>query len=248
MERVPGPTVKSWLQAGGAEGPFAMAVASHVGAAIARLHASGLSHGDLTTSNMILRGSRGCDGGDAILWEKLLEEGGLDGGDSRALWGLAPVNITAPANALLDPADDSGGEDCEEGPTGAEDECLAALSGVGTHAKQQELSETQRDMASPALAPKLPPLPGAVCECVLIDFGLACGAANLEDMGVDLYVLERALSSAHAKHALPLFAQVLESYTKHLAILAPNNHVGAKAVAGKFAAVRQRGRKRVAFG
>lgn len=32
---------------------------------------------------------------------------------------------------------------------------------------------------------------------VFIDFGLAVGQAGLEDKGVDLYVLERAISSGH---------------------------------------------------
>ena len=59
LERIAGPTVKAWLRgrsSAAASGPFAAAVAAHMGAAIARLHAAGMSHGDLTTSNLILRG------------------------------------------------------------------------------------------------------------------------------------------------------------------------------------------------
>lgn len=62
MERVEGPTAKAWLAAGGAGGPFAAAVAAHAGAALARLHAAGFAHGDLTTSNMVLRGAAAARG------------------------------------------------------------------------------------------------------------------------------------------------------------------------------------------
>jgi hypothetical protein len=50
------------------------------------------------------------------------------------------------------------------------------------------------------------------------------------------------------RDATRLFAAILSAYTAHLTAIAPRGHHGAAAVAGKFAAVRQRGRKRVAFG
>jgi TP53 regulating kinase-like protein len=71
---------------------------------------------------------------------------------------------------------------------------------------------------------------------VLIDFGLACQNASLEDMGVDLYVLERALNSAHAREATVVFAAILAAYTAHLTAIAPKNHHGAAAVAAKKSA------------
>jgi hypothetical protein len=42
----------------------------------------------------------------------------------------------------------------------------------------------------------------ATCCClqVLIDFGLSYNSIIPEDKGVDLYVLERALTSAHSQH------------------------------------------------
>ena len=249
LERIEGPTVKAWLQAGGAGGPFAEAVACHVGCTIARLHASGLAHGDLTTSNLMLRGRREWTGA----------AGALAHGD----WGLcAPAAAGAAGQAVgaaaaaMDPADEvdeEGGASAVGGGGSAEDELLLGLSGVGTGGSSEGASAVSAatsaaSAALPATTPPLPPLPPAVAECVLIDFGLACMNASLEDMGVDLYVLERALSSAHARDATRVFAAILKAYTEHLTAIAPKNHHGAAAVAGKFTAVRMRGRKRVAFG
>ncbi len=55
MEFVDGPTAKTVLDKGGTP---AMAVCRKIGEAIARLHAADIVHGDLTTSNMILRDRR----------------------------------------------------------------------------------------------------------------------------------------------------------------------------------------------
>jgi len=55
MEYVDGPTAKAVLDRGGKP---AMAACRKIGEAIARLHAADIVHGDLTTSNMILRGGR----------------------------------------------------------------------------------------------------------------------------------------------------------------------------------------------
>ena len=285
LECVRGPTVKAWLQAGGAQGPFADAVACHVGCTIARLHACGLAHGDLTTSNMMLRGSS-----SSTPW-------GGDGGGERDPWGLAALSRGAgggggggasSASALQqqarDPADEpdeaggggvagggGGGEGCGAGEEdlllglsglgtgggGAAEACAASGGGGGGGGGGEAATAACAPCPEPATAapappvppaPALPALPSAVSECVLIDFGLACQNASLEDMGVDLYVLERALTSAHARDATRLFAVIFGAYTEHLGRVAPPNHHGAAAVAGKFAAVRSRGRKRVAFG
>lgn len=56
MELIDGVTVKQWLLSD-PSGTSRDAVASALGAAIARLHAAGLVHGDLTTSNMMLQGA-----------------------------------------------------------------------------------------------------------------------------------------------------------------------------------------------
>jgi Kae1-associated kinase Bud32 len=55
MEYVGGPTAKAVLDRGGRP---AMAVCRKIGEVIARLHGADIVHGDLTTSNMILKGGR----------------------------------------------------------------------------------------------------------------------------------------------------------------------------------------------
>ena len=49
---------------------------------------------------------------------------------------------------------------------------------------------------------------------VLIDFGLSYFSTISEDRAVDLYVLERAFTSAHATSGDALFAACLETYRK----------------------------------
>ena len=55
MEFIDGPTAKAVLDKGGRA---AVEVCGKIGEAVARLHGADLVHGDLTTSNMILRGGR----------------------------------------------------------------------------------------------------------------------------------------------------------------------------------------------
>lgn len=49
---------------------------------------------------------------------------------------------------------------------------------------------------------------------MLIDFGLSYNSKLPEDKGVDLYVLERALTSAHS-HLDGLFDAIMAAYKKH---------------------------------
>lgn len=74
---------------------------------------------------------------------------------------------------------------------------------------------------------------------VLIDFGLSGGNATEEDMAVDLYVLERAVISAHSETAQPLNEVFLESYSLEL---------NRSAVLKRLVEVRSRGRKRDMIG
>ena len=55
MEFVDGPTAKDVLEGGG---PAAHAVAREIGRIAGRLHKAGIVHGDLTTSNMLVRDGR----------------------------------------------------------------------------------------------------------------------------------------------------------------------------------------------
>lgn len=75
---------------------------------------------------------------------------------------------------------------------------------------------------------------------VTIDFGLSHFSDNNENKGVDLYVLERAILSAHSQ--LPdLFAMILDAYRVH-------NTNNCKETIAKYEEVRARGRKRTMVG
>ena len=76
-------------------------------------------------------------------------------------------------------------------------------------------------------------------ELVLIDFGLAYTTALAEDKAVDLYVLERAISSAHSARST-LFQAVLDEYRRGSRHWTPTLQ--------KFSEVRLRGRKRSMVG
>lgn len=76
-------------------------------------------------------------------------------------------------------------------------------------------------------------------KLVLIDFGLAYNSTNPEDKAVDLYVMERAFTSAHSERE-GLFKVVLQAYKD-----ASKQHCP---VFNRFAEVRMRGRKRTMVG
>jgi TP53 regulating kinase-like protein len=75
---------------------------------------------------------------------------------------------------------------------------------------------------------------------VLIDFGLSHTESSVEDKGVDLYVLERALISTHA-NVDQLFPTMLSAYVKE-------NKKESREVLKKLDEVRARGRKRTMVG
>eukprot|EP00096_Caligus_rogercresseyi_P005198 TRINITY_DN2021_c0_g1_i1.p1 TRINITY_DN2021_c0_g1~~TRINITY_DN2021_c0_g1_i1.p1 ORF type:complete len:224 (+),score=67.83 TRINITY_DN2021_c0_g1_i1:466-1137(+) len=71
----------------------------------------------------------------------------------------------------------------------------------------------------------------------LIDFGLGSLEGSLEDKGVDIYVLERALLSTHPQYTEELFKVILEGYKAE-------GGKGGNEVMKKYEEVRLRGRKR----
>jgi len=75
-------------------------------------------------------------------------------------------------------------------------------------------------------------------EICVIDFGLGDFSGTPEDKGVDLYVLERALISAHPNTEF-MFDAILQSYGEEL-----ENNKMRQAVMKKYEDVRSRGRKR----
>jgi len=73
---------------------------------------------------------------------------------------------------------------------------------------------------------------------VLLDFGLSFTSSQVEDKAVDLYVLERALSSTHPNSDL-LAEKILEVYS---------TGKGSTKILERLQEVRARGRKRVMTG
>jgi TP53 regulating kinase-like protein len=70
----------------------------------------------------------------------------------------------------------------------------------------------------------------------LIDFGLSFQSNKLEDMGVDLHLLKRALYSTHHKYAKDCFTKIKVGYSKEVGINKANN------VIKKTEQVERRGR------
>ena len=77
-----------------------------------------------------------------------------------------------------------------------------------------------------------------IYEIYAIDFGLGDFSGTPEDKGVDLYVLERALISAHPNTEF-MFEAILQSYGEEL-----ENSKMRQAVLKKYEEIRLRGRKR----
>ena len=73
---------------------------------------------------------------------------------------------------------------------------------------------------------------------VIIDFSLASNSIIAEDKGVDLYVLERAITVTHSSQAL--FERVMTAYRRASSQWSSSFN--------KFAEVRTRGRKRSMIG
>lgn len=78
------------------------------------------------------------------------------------------------------------------------------------------------------------------CTLIAIDFGLAKNTSSMEERAVDLYVLERALSSTHPKLPNDFWVNLLNSY-KAVADK-------ADATLSRLEQVQIRGRKRECFG
>jgi len=75
-------------------------------------------------------------------------------------------------------------------------------------------------------------------QIYVIDFGLGDFSGTPEDKGVDLYVLERALISAHPNTEF-MFEAILKTYAEEL-----HNEKMSQAVLKKYEEIRMRGRKR----
>lgn len=82
----------------------------------------------------------------------------------------------------------------------------------------------------------------------LIDFGLGSTTTMVEDKGVDIYVLERAILSTHSQHAEQYIEWMLDGFKS---VYEKNGKLGKKKLdelLKRFAEVRLRGRKRSMIG
>ena len=82
---------------------------------------------------------------------------------------------------------------------------------------------------------------GSVNLCV-IDFGLGYVEGSVEDKGVDLYVLERALISTHP-FAEFMFDEILNTYKSEM-----KDKKSRQEIVRKYEEIRMRGRKRDMLG
>jgi TP53 regulating kinase-like protein len=143
MEYLDGPTVRSWLQEQQHHTTMAIQRLGHMmGTAIGRLHAIGIVHGDLTTSNMILMPSSSV---------QLLD----DDGDKKNKNEYDDDNDTT------------------------------MTDGNGNNTTNTSTNTSTNT------------------TLYLIDFGLAKNSVSDEDRAVDLYVLERAITSTHVPRHVP---------------------------------------------
>jgi len=79
-------------------------------------------------------------------------------------------------------------------------------------------------------------------EITLIDFGLGYAEGSVEDKGVDIYVLERALVSTHP-NSESLFQIMREAYNEEF-----KNKKEREEIIKKYEEIRLRGRKRTMLG
>ncbi|OCK82552.1 kinase-like protein [Lepidopterella palustris CBS 459.81] len=155
-----------------------------VGRAVGRMHEIGVCHGDLTTSNLMLRPFKK---GKAKREEK----------DSTRDT-VAPTQSSREAVRAQLAA--GKGTVSAERETAMTAESTAPAPAPVTQ-DTQEGREKEDTAGSPTLAG----------DIVLIDFGLATQSSHDEDRAVDLYVLERAFAATHPA-AEPLFREVLRCY------------------------------------
>jgi len=73
-------------------------------------------------------------------------------------------------------------------------------------------------------------------EIVLVDFGLGSKSLQLEDRGVDLHLMKRALQSTHYQFAKECFENIISGYTE---VMGKND---TEKVVEKIAEIERRGR------
>ncbi|CDH10749.1 probable Serine/threonine-protein kinase BUD32 [Zygosaccharomyces bailii ISA1307] len=89
---------------------------------------------------------------------------------------------------------------------------------------------------------------GETWQPYLIDFGLGSTSSMVEDKGVDLYVLERAIVSTHSAFADVYKGWLMQGFSQIYQRHGENGGKKLKEVLNRFQEVRMRGRKRSMIG
>ncbi|RAR04991.1 Serine/threonine-protein kinase bud32 [Stemphylium lycopersici] len=198
-----------------------------VGREVGKLHDLGVCHGDLTTSNIMLRTSEATQNVDDGHEEQVLQQPQPQhqqhddvprGKQTPSAMREAAMRGDAPLSPPLPPSSS------QPPPTST-----STISPTTTTSPPPTSSSSSSSS-----------LEGTI---YLIDFGLTSASIADEDKAVDLYVLERAFSATHPA-AEPLFQEVLKAYGE----TGKDGGKGAKGVLKRLEGVRLRGRKRSMLG
>ncbi|EON69125.1 BUD32 protein kinase [Coniosporium apollinis CBS 100218] len=138
-----------------------------VGRAVGRLHEIGVVHGDLTTSNLMLRPAR------RKAERAPNPEPGQESESSEAAAAAAAA------------------------ATGTTEDATSSTPVPPTTVSTTSAEAAPSPPPPPTQPPPQEPLTSLAGDIVLIDFGLATQTIQDEDRAVDLYVLERAFGSTH---------------------------------------------------
>eukprot|EP00478_Filoreta_tenera_P001249 GABV01001265.1.p1 GENE.GABV01001265.1~~GABV01001265.1.p1 ORF type:complete len:190 (-),score=56.98 GABV01001265.1:30-599(-) len=172
MEEVDGVTIRDFLldiwNKNQHYTPSALELMHSLGHSVAKLHAASIIHGDLTTSNFLVR-------------------------NARSASPAAPSASETSTDAAT-----SDDQDVKMNPVEESVHRAVAAALPITHEGDWD------------------------ARVVAIDFGLSSTSVSDEDRAVDLYVLERAMSSTHPKSE-PLVAALLEGYQQSRNSKRPSN-------------------------
>eukprot|EP00823_Brevimastigomonas_motovehiculus_P008537 TRINITY_DN784_c0_g2_i1.p1 TRINITY_DN784_c0_g2~~TRINITY_DN784_c0_g2_i1.p1 ORF type:complete len:360 (-),score=128.00 TRINITY_DN784_c0_g2_i1:1306-2385(-) len=217
-------------------------VASLIGSTVFKLHHENIIHGDLTTSNMMIRQqvlqpllklcsssvslsststSTSLSTSDAMLSSSFLSSASSSSSSSSSSFS---------ASGSLSSSFHSSASSSSASSSSSSNSC--ASSSASSSSSFFSCSSCSDSASSSTDASRF--------SLVMLDFGLSYTSHLIEDKAVDLYVLERAFLSTHP-NSQNMFNQILQAY-------ASSSDQKAQQVIAKLDAVRLRGRKRTMVG